>query len=80
MVYKAVSGVNENAYDIYNSDYTHNEKKRAALDVTNQYFADYKNRIVLNWDDFNPAEVLRLYLMPDFEALCLILWHSLLIL
>ena len=66
MVYKAVSGVSENAYDIYNSDDTHHENERSALDVTNEYPADYKNRIVLNWDDFNPAEVLRTYIKPGF--------------
>ena len=66
MVYKAVSGVSENAFEIYDSSDTHHENERSALDVTNKYFADYKNRIVLNWDVFNPAEVLRMYLMPDY--------------
>ena len=66
MVYKAVSGVSENAFDIYDSSGTHHENETSALDVTNQYSEDYKNRIVLNWNDFNPAEVLRIYLMLHF--------------
>ena len=32
----------------------------AALDVTNQYPNDYKNRIVLNWAKFGASEVSRL--------------------
>lgn len=57
MVFKAVSGVKENVYSTYTSGQTYHEKVLAALDVTNSYFNDYKNRIVLKWKDFGAAEV-----------------------
>ena len=57
MVFKAVSGVKENVYSTYTSAQTYHEKVLAALDVTNSYFNDYKNRIVLKWKDFGASEV-----------------------
>ena len=57
MVFKAVSGVKENVYSTYTSGQTYHEKVLAALDVTNSYLNDYKNRIVLKWKDFGASEV-----------------------
>ena len=57
MVFKAVSGVKENVYSTYTSGQTYHEKVLAALDVTNSYLNDYKNRIVLQWKDFGASEV-----------------------
>ena len=57
MVFKAVSGVARDAYEVYNSAFTYSEKAMAALDVTNNYGDHYKNRIILNWNNFGPSEV-----------------------
>ena len=46
MVFKAVSGGKGVAYENYKSGETYAENEMAALDVTNQYPNDYKNRIV----------------------------------
>jgi len=57
MVFKAVTGANEIAYQAYTSSKTHAENKMAALDVTNKYPNHYKNRIVLSWGQFGASEV-----------------------
>jgi len=57
MVFKAVTGANQIAYQAYKSSKTYAENEMAALDVTNQYPNDYKNRIVLNWGQFGASEV-----------------------
>ena len=57
MVFKAVSGGKGVAYENYKSGETYAENEMAALDVTNQYPNDYKNRIVLNWGQFGASEV-----------------------
>ena len=58
MVYKAVAGLDENAYDAYESDKTLSEKEENALNVINKHQNHYKNRIILNWEIFNPSEVI----------------------
>ena len=58
MVYKAVAGLDENAYDAYESDKTLSEKEENALNVTNKHQNHYKNRIILNWEIFDPSEVI----------------------
>lgn len=60
MVFKAVSGAKGVAYENYKSSETYAENEMAALDVTNQYPNDYKNRIILNWGKFGASEVSRL--------------------
>ena len=60
MVFKAVTGANQVAFEAYKSGETYAENEMAALDVTNQYPNDYKNRIVLNWGDFGASEVSRI--------------------
>ncbi|XP_020618230.1 uncharacterized protein LOC110056128 [Orbicella faveolata] len=56
MVFKAVSGCDEIAHEIYTSSETYAEYEMDALDVTNRYTNDYKNRIVLNWCRFGASE------------------------
>ena len=60
MVFKAVSGVDKNAYSTYTSGQTSSEKVFAALEVTNRHFDHYKNRIVLKWKNFGTSEVVLL--------------------
>ncbi|KAL9952130.1 hypothetical protein ACROYT_G039340 [Oculina patagonica] len=64
LVFKAVSGADKRAFDAFNSSDTYAEGEMDALDVTNQYPNDYKNRIVLKWDDFDPSEA-RVVLYKD---------------
>ncbi|KAL9952118.1 hypothetical protein ACROYT_G039327 [Oculina patagonica] len=56
MIFKAVTGANQVAQDAYKSGDTYAEFEMEALDVTNQYPNDYKNRIVLNWGAFGASE------------------------
>ena len=44
-------------YDAYKSDETYAESEMDALDVSNNYPNEYKNRIVLRWEEFSPSEV-----------------------
>ena len=57
MVFKVVSGVDKRVWQTYNSGDTSAEFVTAALDVTNQHHDHYKNRVVLNWGNFNPSQV-----------------------
>ena len=59
MVFKAVSGVEKDVYEVYKSDQTLSEDEVEALNVTNKYRDHYKNRIVLNWEMFDASEVLK---------------------
>ena len=59
MVFKIASGVNKMVWDVYRSTTTSAEFVTAALDVTNQHQDHYKNRVVLNWDNFNATQVRR---------------------
>ncbi|KAL9952123.1 hypothetical protein ACROYT_G039332 [Oculina patagonica] len=56
MVFKVVSGVDKKVWDLYNSDQASAELVTAALDVTNQHHDHYKNRVVMNWQTFNPSQ------------------------
>lgn len=55
MIFKAVSGAKENAFNTYNSGETLAENDMSALDVTTKT-GDYKNRIILNWAEFSISE------------------------
>lgn len=57
MVFKIVSGVHTRVWELYSSNATSAEFVTAALDVTKQHQAHYKNRVVLNWSSFNPTQV-----------------------
>ena len=61
MIFKAVSGVDKNVWDLYDSSQTSAENVTAALDITNQYLDHYKNRVVMNWQTFSPSQVNRFY-------------------
>ena len=58
MIFKAVSGAKENAFNTYNSGETLAENDMSALDVITKT-GDYKNRIILNWAEFSISEVIR---------------------
>lgn len=60
MVFKTVSGITEDPFDAYNSAHVIAEEEMSALDVTNNYAGNYKNRIVLNWNNVRPTEVKKL--------------------
>ena len=57
MIFKVVSGVDRRVWELYSSAFTSAEFTTAALDVTNQHSDHYKNRVVMNWENFNPAQV-----------------------
>ena len=57
MIFKVVSGVDKRVWKLYSSAFTSAESETAALDVTNQHSDHYKNRVVMNWDNFNPTQV-----------------------
>ena len=58
MVFKIVGGVApENVDDVWTSSDTVSENVNAALDVTTAHQGHYKNRIIQNWEAFNPREV-----------------------
>ena len=59
MVFKAVTGVDRRVFNTYNSPHSSSENVLAALDVTNKHYDHYKNRIVLNWGEFSPSEVIK---------------------
>ena len=61
MIFKVVSGVDKNVWHLYDSPQTSAENVMAALDITNQHYDHYKNRIVMNWQTFSPSQVNRFY-------------------
>ncbi|KAL9952124.1 hypothetical protein ACROYT_G039333 [Oculina patagonica] len=56
LVFKVVSGVDRKVWDLYNSNQASAELVTAALDVTNRHKDHYKNRVVMNWQTFNPSQ------------------------
>ena len=62
MVFKAVSGVSaKKVWPTYNSQSASAEFVMEALDVTNNHQDHYKNRIVMNWDNFYPSQVNKIH-------------------
>lgn len=57
MVFKMVSGVFADIYQLWSSANSLNENKTETLDVTPSFRAHYKNRLVKNWQTANPKEV-----------------------
>ncbi len=57
MVFKVVSNVSADIYQLWSSAYSLNEKKTEALNVNSSFKAHYKNRLILNWQTANPKEV-----------------------
>ena len=59
MIFKAVKGVTVPLVgDLWNSSSSQSENTMAALDTTTTHHAHYKNRIVQEWETFNPAQVI----------------------
>ena len=59
MIFKAVKGVTVPLVgDLWNSSSSQSEITMAALDTTTTHHAHYKNRIVQEWETFNPAQVI----------------------
>ena len=60
MIFKVVGGAAPPSIDqLWSSPDTLAEDIDAALDTTSTYQGHYKNRIVQNWQTFNPQEVSR---------------------
>lgn len=57
MVFKVVSGVSADIYQLWTSAETLNENKTEALNVNSSFEAHYKNRFVQNWQYVSPREV-----------------------
>ena len=55
MVFKGISG-EEPPYSVYSSKFVSNEFEKKALDLTDDFRKHYKNRIVLFWENFGPAQ------------------------
>lgn len=69
MIFKAVSGAKERAFNTFNSGETLAENDMSALDVTNQHLGDYKNRIILKWAEFAASEVTRVLITLNMRAI-----------
>ena len=57
MVFKHVSGVSADIYQLWTSADSLNENKTEALNVNSSFKGHYKNRFVQNWQTTNPKEV-----------------------
>lgn len=57
MVFKVVSGVSADIYQLWTSANSLNENKTEALNVNSSFKGLYKNRLVQNWQTANPKEV-----------------------
>ena len=58
MIFKVVGGIpSPQVGRLWNSNTTQSENVRAALGTTTKYPGHLKNRVVLNWQTFNPLEV-----------------------
>ena len=55
MVFKGLSDDGVSPHSVYSSKYVTNEFEKKALDVTD-FRKRYKNRIVLFWENFGPAQ------------------------
>jgi len=61
MIFKVVGGVSSHVIDeLWSSSDTLAENIDAALETTSTHQGHYKNRIVQNWQAFNPREVSRI--------------------
>ena len=58
MVFKVVGGaLPETVGQLWRSIDAHSENVTDALDTTTTFFGQYKNRIVMDWQTFQPQEV-----------------------
>ena len=56
MVFKAVSGIAMESWNVFSSEFTSGENDMKGLDLTNNFQKHYKSRIVLFWKNFGPAQ------------------------
>ena len=56
MVFKAVSGLAKQPWEVFSSDFTSGEIDMKGLDLTNNFPKHYKSRIILFWESFDPAQ------------------------
>ena len=57
MVFKVVSGVSHDIYQLWSSADSLNENKTEALNISSYPPEHYKNRLVPNWQTASPKEV-----------------------
>ena len=58
MIFKVVGGASPpDVGQLWASSHTHSENIHEALDTTTTYNGHYKNRIVINWQTFQPQQV-----------------------
>ena len=57
MVFKVVSGVPADIYQLWKSADSLNENETEALNINSSFKGHYKNRFVLNWQTVHPKEV-----------------------
>ena len=57
MVFKVVSGVSADIYQLWLAAHSLNENKTEALNTNSSLKQHYKNRLVQNWQNANPKEV-----------------------
>lgn len=57
MVFKLVSGVPADIYQLWTSANSLHENEREALNINSSYKGHYKNRFVQNWEITKPNEV-----------------------
>ncbi|XP_020603074.1 uncharacterized protein LOC110042078 [Orbicella faveolata] len=69
MVFKLVSGVSADIYQLWTSADSLNENKTEALNVNSSFKGHYKNHFVQNWQTANPKEArVALYNINDSKA------------
>ena len=56
-MFKAVSGVDSIPADVWFASFSTNEGELMALNPSDNFKQNYKNRIVLKWHNFAPSEV-----------------------
>lgn len=68
MVFKVVGGASPpDVGQLWASSHTHSENINDALDTTTTYNGHYKNRIVMNWQTFQPQQVTNYNSKGDFS-------------
>lgn len=68
MIFKVVFGVKESVFNIFNLGEIFVENDMSVFDVINQYFGDYKSRIILKWVEFVVFEVIRVLIMLNMRV------------
>lgn len=56
-MFKTIAGESGVISNIWNDDHPYNENSLEALNKDNEFRDHYKNKIVQNWEVFNPLQV-----------------------